>query len=260
MKKKILVTGLTAAAVALSGTAFANNWLLYLPAILAGSEGETEPPPEATGNNWLLYLPAILAGSQGGGATLPEVTGALNDTGIVTKVGTTGEEDADYGRDVTDSDNTDGDAGFSFTKLDSTGKELAASSTSWACVLDNVTGLVWEVKTADNTGITYDWAGANSYAAAFTGCGSSYTCRLPTVKELYSIVSLGASSSPFIDTNYFPNTGEFTIYLTATEVANAPDTDSVDVWAVNFFSGFTDTAIDKTDSGSYSVRAVCVAK
>jgi len=50
-----------------------NNWLLYLPAILAGSQGvESSTNCSASSstdcsalNDWLLYLPAILTGSQG---------------------------------------------------------------------------------------------------------------------------------------------------------------------------------------------------
>jgi hypothetical protein len=69
------------------------------------------------------------------------------DTNLACPVATHPGQDAQNGRDVTNFDNTDGKAGFSFTKLDSSGNALAASATSWDCVLDNVTGLVWEVKT-----------------------------------------------------------------------------------------------------------------
>ncbi|CAK8714126.1 hypothetical protein GKODMF_05725 [Candidatus Electrothrix gigas] len=157
MKKIILLAGFVAGGVALAATAFANNWLLYLPAILSGSGGGNEPAPKKDSDQWLLFLPAILAGSQRG--TEPEppvgVTGALNDTGIVegnsgTCVAGSGE-DCNYGRDTDPetNSNNDGHAGFSFVKLNSDGKALAASATSWACVQDNVTGLVWEVKTDD---------------------------------------------------------------------------------------------------------------
>ena len=75
-------------------------------------------------------------------------------------------QDCHLGRDVTHPDNSDGYAGFSFTKLDASGNPLADQSadyetTPWACVQDNVTGLVWEVKTLDD-GLhhaehTYTW-------------------------------------------------------------------------------------------------------
>jgi len=77
-------------------------------------------------------------------------------------------QDALYGRDVTDNDNSDGHAGFSYTKLDNNGVPLSNQSIDyatqpWSCVKDNVTGLTWEVKTpATGTGLqsssyTYTW-------------------------------------------------------------------------------------------------------
>ena len=36
-----------------------------------------------------------------------------------------------------------------YTKLDSIGNKLPGSAESWSCVLDNHTGLIWEVKTDD---------------------------------------------------------------------------------------------------------------
>lgn len=55
-------------------------------------------------------------------------------------------QDATTGRDVTDNNGNDGHAGFSFTKLSATGESLASSATTWSCVKDNVTGLIWENK------------------------------------------------------------------------------------------------------------------
>lgn len=75
-------------------------------------------------------------------------------------------QDATYGRDVSESSDVDGHAGFSFTKLDSDGVALADQTLSyatqpWSCVEDNVTGLTWEVKTNDNglhdKDFTYTW-------------------------------------------------------------------------------------------------------
>jgi len=96
----------------------------------------------------------------------------LNDTGITqfaddtsndlsTEPATHPGQDASHGRDVIHNDASDGHAGFSFTKLDANGNPLPASATSWSCVKDNVTGLIWEVKT-DDGGLhdkddTYNW-------------------------------------------------------------------------------------------------------
>jgi len=101
---------------------------------------------------------------------------ALNDTGVTQFSGSPAEfkssvvaapilsttaitdhpgQDANNGRDAdaTANDNSDGKAGFSFTKLDDSAKPLADQtvkyeSSAWNCVRDNVTGLTWEVKTA----------------------------------------------------------------------------------------------------------------
>lgn len=86
-------------------------------------------------------------------------TGKLNDTGITTCGHAITNhaicpqpdfpgQDAESGRDanqVTNND-ADGHAGFSFTKISSTGQELPTTATEWSCVKDNVTGLIWEVK------------------------------------------------------------------------------------------------------------------
>lgn len=72
-------------------------------------------------------------------------------------------QDAFFGRDANPETNTDtdGHAGFSFTKLGADGAPLAiqdaawsdtgneALGTKWSCIQDNVTGLMWEVKTND---------------------------------------------------------------------------------------------------------------
>jgi hypothetical protein len=72
-------------------------------------------------------------------------------------------QDAVFGRDVNNATNgsSDGALGFNYTKLDVTGSPLAvqngsyasadtgteAAGTRWTCVKDNVTGLIWEIKT-----------------------------------------------------------------------------------------------------------------
>lgn len=63
-------------------------------------------------------------------------------------------QDCDQGRDDTHDDDSDGRSGFSYTKLDDGGNDLAASATQadddWECTRDEVTGLVWEVKEVAN--------------------------------------------------------------------------------------------------------------
>jgi hypothetical protein len=80
-------------------------------------------------------------------------------------------QDAVYGRDANPAtnDNSDGWKGFSFTKLGADGSPLViqnatwsdagneTAGTKWSCVLDNVTQLVWEVKTNDSGLRDKDW-------------------------------------------------------------------------------------------------------
>ena len=178
------------------------------------------------------------------------MTRALNDTGITVcwdgstfgltcpQAGYPGQ-DAEYGRDVTVNDDSDGHAGFSFTKLDSSGNPLAVQSvdyttTPWDCVRDNITGLSWEVKTTDgglrhwlhryswynstgindggdpgtaNGGVCVDSSNCDTekYVAAVNAvglCGQT-DWRMPTVEELSSL--LDGSFNDNIDSNYFPN-------------------------------------------------------
>ncbi len=74
-------------------------------------------------------------------------TGTLNDTGITSFTDST--EDGNHGRDVTFNDNSNGHAGFDYTKIGTSGTLLQGNGQA-SCVKDNVTGLIWEVKTNDS--------------------------------------------------------------------------------------------------------------
>ncbi|MDQ6988236.1 MAG: DUF1566 domain-containing protein [Mariprofundaceae bacterium] len=182
----------------------------------------------------------------------------MNDTGMTTwgnsfsntlavAQATSPGQDADYGRDSNpvQNSNVDGRAGFSFTKLDSRGIPLtnqaaAYVNTPWDCVQDNVTGLMWEVKTPGGAGglrdanHEYSWYNTNGAEnGGFPGRANSGICvdtvncdtekyvaainavnlcgysgwRMPKKGELMSIKDYGLSVSGLaIDVNYFPNT------------------------------------------------------
>ncbi|WP_170132034.1 DUF1566 domain-containing protein [Arenicella xantha] len=140
------------------------------------------------------------------------------------------QQTCSHGRDVSDYDDSDGRAGFSYTKLDVNGNDLPASAESWACVRDNVTGFVWEVKTDDgglrDTDNTYFWGGISAEGRGVDGAHGIYyddwnplieaantepLCgfddwRVPHIKELGTLLDRGKPIGPSIDTNYFPNT------------------------------------------------------
>lgn len=143
---------------------------------------------------------------------------ALNDTGI-TRCGNAvsndvacpvsdyPEQDAQNGRDALRNDDSNGHAGFNFTKLDATGKDLPATATVWNCVRDNVTGLIWENKPAadnikGNQGLhdnddTYTWYSTDS---SNNGGFSGY----PNIPEWYH-----CSGYNSIDATTYCNTEAF---------------------------------------------------
>ena len=167
----------------------------------------------------------------------------------------------------------------SYTKLDGSGNPLSDSATSWNMVKDNITGLIWEVKTnkdgvksyndphdADNTYSWYDndsttnggYEGTpdkgkdtkdfiNDLNSAKFGGYSDW--RLPTLKELSSIVNYDIPSpGPTINTTYFPNT-QSSFYWTSTP---SPGYD-YRAWVV----GFDDSNSHNYGKyGQYYVRAV----
>ena len=182
------------------------------------------------------------------------------------------DEDCELGRDAdtTLNDSNDGNAGFSFTRLNIDGSEYTGngvySEEPWACVLDNVTGLIWEVKTNDNTlrdrdeGFTWydpdnetftgtessqdtadfvEYLNENTEVNSGNGlCGQS-NWRLPTVQELVGISDF-STYEPVVDTSYFPNarTGAFEWSWTAdlnSDTENYPNF----AWLYNYETGST---------------------
>lgn len=181
-----------------------------------------------------------------------------------------------------------GDAGFDFTKISAAGQKLPANAIEWSCVLDNHTGLMWEVKT-DDGGLhdkdnTYQWynqdtstnGGTEGYinkgknTQAFSrAINSQALCgytdwRLPKKQELQSVVNYG-KYNPTIDNTYFPNTAsvDFDKLNSSIDNAYSPNTaywssspfaaDSNYVWIVLFING--SLSVNAKDSDNY-VRLV----
>jgi hypothetical protein len=168
-------------------------------------------------------------------------------------------QDAHYGRDK-----AAGGKGFDFTALDASGNPTTPSSGTnpHPCVRDNVTGLTWEVKTADgglhDQNWTYTWfmtgspdgnngtaSGGNCGGTVVAGCDTEkfvaavnaagwcgYTdWRMATVKELEGIADLGRVS-PAIDPTFFPNTPS-SYFWSGSPCAGATD----NAWSVYFYVG-----------------------
>ena len=94
-------------------------------------------------------------------------TGVLNDTGInwdgnyssgnntdCASSNISAPQDCRQGRDFTHNDDSNGHAGFSFTRLNADGSKYTSTGVyaddPWHCVQDNITGFIWEVKTDDD--------------------------------------------------------------------------------------------------------------
>ncbi|MDO9225379.1 MAG: DUF1566 domain-containing protein [Pseudomonadota bacterium] len=183
-------------------------------------------------------------------ARLTWTASTLNDTGstqcsngaanVACPVATHPTQDAQSGRDanaLTNSD-ADGRAGFSWTKLDAAGNPLAIGGTSWSCVRDNVTGLIWEAKddaggSRDKDNI-YDHAAAGALATAANSgalCGFS-GWRLPTPQELAAMLDASRASGVLADPLVFP-LQQAAGYWASTSAAQ----DGAAAWYLDFSSG-----------------------
>jgi PKD repeat protein len=232
------------------------------------------------------------------GVPIPVATGKLNDTGITasqcyqagsdvlvscTSAAATGlnpAQDGMQGRDVAPatSSSADGKLGFSYTKIGASGETLPASATAWSCVEDNVTGMVWEVKTKD--GGLRDWTKTYTHYDSTTSaqvynfttgatsnptqaqidavtnsvgfknavnaaglCGAN-DWRLPTPDELQGLVDYGvAYPGPTIDATWFPNT-QGDAYRSSSPYVGSANL----AWFVNFREGFF-AGLNRLESG-----------
>ncbi|MCA1928668.1 DUF1566 domain-containing protein [Rheinheimera sp.] len=191
------------------------------------------------------------------------VLGDLPDTGVVNCYDISGiipcndalypRQDADGGRDSVVQylrKIGKGEKAFDFTKLDQFGDELADTANDFACVRDNVTGLIWELKepvivappasTLRAANNRYSFVNTDAGngdepgipAAAGTTCPSTENCglkayveevnetaycgganwRLPTIEELMSIADFGrVGQNHLLDPAFFRFEPDFAV-------------------------------------------------
>jgi hypothetical protein len=237
-----------------------------------------------------LNVSAVSGGNTGGsGGTTPPPVLMLTDTGITASqcyaagsnvltsctsasaIALNASQDGMLGRDVSTPDAADGKLGLSYSSVPNpAGGSFAVTE----CVIDNITGLTWEGKTAtgtragsatftnyDNTAQAQFWNGsayvnptqtdidAASNAVGYKNAvNASALCgytdwRLPTADELQSLVDYSvAYPGPTIDGTWFPNTPSYCWYWSASPYAGGAS----GAWFVFFFSGVTPHAnLDK---------------
>lgn len=219
--------------------------------------------------------------------TVADSVAASNAASFAKDTGTHPRQDCRYGRDAAAAVGVllktgAGAKGFDYTKVANNGTMLGAeatlgtAATDWACTKDNITGLIWEVKTAANTDLrsyshSYFWYSSDSTSnggnAGFAGdsynaCNNTLPgglcntqafttavnaaalCtyidwRTPTQRELLTLV-YAEGSSPSIVATYFPNTPA-TEFWSGTTYSLGPPL----AWMVSFYDGWYTTR-DKT--------------
>ena len=179
---------------------------------------------------WGLFLGLIFMGVQVSAGPVPDTgqTTCYNDYGNAITCPSPGQRF--HGQDANYTINPP-----SYTKLDGNGNALAVSAASWAMVRDNVTGLIWEVKTdkdgtqnydnphdannsytwydpdpatnGGNAGTSGDGTDTDDFIGALNNAqfGGYSDWRLPNREELRSICDYG-EYDPAINADYFLNT------------------------------------------------------
>ncbi|MBI5590241.1 MAG: DUF1566 domain-containing protein [Deltaproteobacteria bacterium] len=157
---------------------------------------------------------------------------------------------------------------MSYTKLDSKGNALPDSATSWAMVRDNVTGLIWEMKTnmdgvanyndphdADNTyAMDEDYSPNLINVLNSTLFGGYCDWRAPTAQEFNTIINYNISSpGPTINSYYFPNTQSSSYYWTRTF---RPCYGACGFYLASFSTGVITGEVFNYGNELYHVRAV----
>jgi hypothetical protein len=117
-------------------------------------------------------------------------------------------------------------------------------ATSNGTVYDNKTRLTWQ-QVLSSTTMTA--SNAATYCAGLNAALPG-SWRVPTLKELQALVDYSTSTSPMIDSTFFPGTPSARFWSSSAEVNS-----STYGWYVSFVDGTTSTA---TNTTAYYVRCV----
>jgi hypothetical protein len=212
---------------------------------------------------------ACTIGNTGDTSALPRQDGRFGRdpaaaTSNLVKVGSGGVAGFDFTRvcfnSAQEGTSTGADTCTGVLAANNSATQTATPGTDWACTKDNVTNLIWSLQSG-NAG---DWSPygtitlPNEHNVANGGkgrCGFNSGWRMPTLRELLSIVHQGLSVGPMIDLNYFPGTLTTAYYTSETYL---PYTSSA--WSINFRWGDSYLAFKSPTAGglgyTYPVRLV----
>jgi len=166
----------------------------------------------------------------------------------------------------------------SYTKLDAGGNALPDTASEWVMVRDNVTGLIWEVKTDDGTihdkDKKFHWYDSNPATnGGFAGYQGNYTYpdtelfierlnarhfggyndwRLPNMMELDTLVRSNCSN-PTVNIDFFPNISSSAYQCYWSSITHVLSNTAV--WVVDFSNGTHQAGGKERYSNSYA-RAV----
>ena len=101
-------------------------------------------------------------------------------------------------------------------------------------VLDTMTKLTWQQPFAPGT---YTWAAAKTYCAGLGSTLGGTGWRLPTLKELLTLVDYSQATPPRIDTTAFPGTPSNSIFFWSATPVPAAAVSSPAAWDVSFDDG-----------------------
>lgn len=139
-----------------------------------------------------------------------------------------------------------GEAGFDYTKLDSSGNAVAANAINHECFRDNVTGLVWQASAGDSL-VDYDATSGSAEPASL--CGISTGWRLPTKAEAesqlhYSRAGVSVDTSLFAaapTNNWYWTRSPYPAALSGPDAGTGVQNDSTGSnfhnWVINFTTG-----------------------
>jgi Protein of unknown function (DUF1566) len=128
-----------------------------------------------------------------------------------------------------------------------TGQYTLGTGVTAGTAYDTKSRLTWQRVTVANA--TVEWQDAVAYCAALDLNGTGW--RLPTQKELFSLVDRTRAAAPFIDPTAFPGGGG--PFWSSTPVAGSP----ANVWwYVDFDRGIATSGGPDPESANFSTRCV----